>query len=120
MLGNLYILPQLYLFVVGEWVWGVVSALAGLVGVLSLSVWLLVTRVLNSIPTPDDIEAIGMDIIDAQLEKRGFGDVGGGGGGRKPEGMIEKLLSLPPVQNAISGVIENLAKNQGGMSQYGP
>ncbi len=106
--------------VVGEWVWGVVSALAGLVGVLGLSVWLLITRVLATIPTPDDIEAIGMDIIDAQLEKRGFGDIGGGGQGRKPEGLVEKLLSIPAVQNGIAKLVDGATQSQGGMSNYGP
>ncbi len=106
---------------VGEWVWGVVSALAGLVGVLSLSVWLLVTRVLNSIPTPDDIEAIGMDIIDAQLEKRGFGGPDTTGQGRKPEGIIEKILAQPAAQNFLAKMFDKFSESQtGGMTNYGP
>ncbi len=82
---------------------------------LGLGIYVLYRRV----PTLDQLEEVGEAVIDAQLEKRGFGDVGGGGGGRKPEGMLEKILSLPPVQNAISGVIQNMTQNQGGLNQYG-
>lgn len=81
---------------------------------LGLGIYVLYKRV----PTLDQLEEVGEAVIDAQLEKRGFGDVGGGGGGRKPEGMLEKILSVPAVQNAIGGIVQNMTKT--GMGGYGP
>ncbi len=110
----------LYLNVVGEWVWGVVSALAGLVGVLSLSVWLLITQVLNSIPTPDDIKVIGKEIVQEELDSFGISP-SEGGGGRKPEGLVEKLLAQPAAQNFLANLFNKFSESQtGGMTNYGP
>ncbi len=72
------------------------------------------------IPTLDQLEDVGMAVVDAQLDKRGLGDVGGGGGGRKPEGMVEKFMAIPQVQNAIGGFVQNWANKQNLGGMIGP
>ncbi len=112
---------MLYLIVVGEWVWGVVSALAGLVGVLSLSVWILITQVLNSIPTPDDIKVIGKEIVQEELDSFGISPNGGGQRTKPPEGMVEKILAQPAAQNFLANLFNKFSESQtGGMTNYGP
>ena len=72
------------------------------------------------IPTLDQLEDVGMAVVDAQLEKRGFGDVvSEGGGGRAGEGLVDKVLRIPGVGNAIGQLAQNFMNKQTGMGQYG-
>ena len=112
--GNLYIVVGLYPTVVVEWV--IAFSVAANV-FLGLGIYVLYQRV----PTLDQLEQVGEAVIDAQLEKRGFGDAGAGGGGRAGEGIFDKILRIPGVQNAIGGAIQNWQQKQGmGVNQYGP
>lgn len=80
---------------------------------LGLGVYILLARV----PTPDDLIVIGEAIIENKMKEFG---VAPDGQGRPGEGLLDKVLRIPGVGNAIGGVVTNFANKQGGMSQYGP
>lgn len=89
---------------VGEWVWGIVSALAGLVAVLGFSTWFLLLRV----PTADSLFQIGEALFDKKI-----GDLVANPPdiqGRPQEGiwgMIQSFLQTPQgaemAQNFLGG-----------------
>lgn len=101
--------------VVGEWVWGLVSALAGLLGVSLISIYFLLARV----PTPDDLLVVGEAIIDKKIAEFGF-KPGEKGQGRPPEGIwgfIESFVQTPMGQELIQKFTGN---QQSGVGYIGP
>ncbi len=91
-----------------EWMFGVITAMAGVLAV-SLGLNYIVLRQINP--------ALGYMMDLAQKGEKLLKDfTTPGEGGRPPEGMIEKLLAIPGIQQAISGYVQKMA---GGV-QYGP
>lgn len=91
------------------WELGVISALAGLLAV-SLGVNYLVLRRLDpAIGYVMGLAEKGDKLLTGLTE-------GGGGGGRPAEGLMERILAIPAVQNAISGVAQNMLQGTGGGS----
>lgn len=101
--------------VVGEWIWGIVSGLAGLVAVLMFSVWILTTR----IPTPDQLFTIGEQLIDAKISEWGVNPQSAGGRPREGIwGFLEAFLQTPQGQEIAGNFLGGITGGSGG--SYNP
>lgn len=82
-------------------------------GFLGFLVYLLLARV----PSGEDLLQIGTAIVDAKIQE--FGLSPSGAGGRPPEGLVERILAIPGVQDYIGSMLKNMG--QGGVGGlYGP
>ncbi len=92
-----------------EWMLGLITGMAGLL-VVSLGLNYIVLRQIGpALAYVMDLATKGEKLLD--------NFTGTGEGGRPPEGLVEKLLSIPGVQSAIGGMVQKMT--QGGQ-MYGP
>ncbi len=96
------------LTVPAEWMLGVITAMAGVLAV-SLGLNYIVLRQIGpSLAYIMDLATKGEKLLKNFTEP--------GEGGRPPEGIMEKILSMPAIQQAISGYAQKMIGGQ----QYGP
>lgn len=81
---------------------------------LAFLVYLLLARV----PSPEDLVQIGTAIIDAKIKE--FGLASPPAGGRTGEGLIDRVLAIPGVQDIITGMLQNMGPGGSGGGSHSP